>query len=77
MSWTKSPKQDFSKDNRGWKKGKPRKYTKTEEERIKNIHKLLKRDSKRFYSGVSAILQEYIKRYPKSKPPTLRFIGRT
>lgn len=77
MTWTKSPTQDFNKDNRGWKKGKPRKYTKADEKRIKNIHKSLKRNSKRFYSGVTAILQEYIKRHPKLKPPTLRFIGRT
>ena len=27
ISWTKQPNQDPAPDQRGWKKGKPRKYT--------------------------------------------------
>lgn len=74
--WTKSPNQDFTNDNRGWEKGLKRKWTKTTEQRIKKIHKELDDDPKQFYVGPSAIDQEWRKRFPNSKPPYLRTIGR-
>jgi hypothetical protein len=75
--WTKSSNQDFTKDIRGWPKGKPRKYTKADKTRIKKIRDELTKDSSDdFYCGATVILQEYRKRYPNLKPPTLRFIGR-
>ena len=37
IAWTKSKKQNFTKDDRGWKKGKRRKWNKNIEKKIKNI----------------------------------------
>lgn len=77
ITWTKSPNQDFSKDMRGWPKGKPRKYTKTDRTRIEKIRsELTQKSSNNFYCGATVILQEYRKRYPNLRLPTLRFIGR-
>lgn len=62
---------------RGWPKSKPRKYTKADKTRIKKIRQeLSKESSDQFYCGATVILQEYRKKYPKLKTPTLRFIGR-
>lgn len=62
---------------RGWPKGKPRKYTKADETRIKKIRNELAKDSSDdFYCGATVILQEYYKRHSNLRPPTLRFIGR-
>lgn len=75
--WTQSHNQDFTKDMRGWPKGKLRKYTKADKTRIEKIRKELIKDSfNDFYCGATVILQEYRKRYPNLRPPTLRFIGR-
>lgn len=76
MAWTKSENQDFTKDERGWQKGKPRKYTETDEYRVLEIREELERDKKIFFAGASAILQVYKERYPDIKSPSLRFIGR-
>jgi len=74
--WTMSPNQDFSKDMRGWPKGKTRKYTKTDTKRIKEIYQELVRDPKVYFAGASAILQKWSEKYPQFKPPHSRFIGR-
>ena len=74
--WTQSPQQDFTQDSRGWEKGKRRKWSKITERRIKSIHQLLEKDSLRFYSGATAIEQEWRKRYPNIQPPPLRTIGK-
>lgn len=76
MKWAKSPTQDFTKDNRGWPKGKRRKWTKTDEKRIRTIHKQLKNDPYQFYIGATAIEQEWRKKYPDMCPPPLRTIGK-
>ena len=76
MSWTKSPNQNFTKDNRGWPKGERRKWTKEDEKRIRKIYKQLKNDPYQFYTGATAIEQEWRKRYPEIQPPPLRTIGR-
>jgi len=55
MRWTKSPTQDFKNDNRGWFKGKRRKWNKEVEERIRTIHEQLKNDPYQFYIGATAI----------------------
>lgn len=75
MSWTKSPNQDFTKDNRGWPKGKRRKWSKKTEKRIRVIHQDLEQDSYQFYTGATAIDQEWRKRYSETPPP-LRTIGK-
>lgn len=75
MNWTKSPNQDFTKDKRGWPKGKRRKWSKKDEERIKIIYRELEKDPYQFYSGATAIETEWRKRY--SEPPLpLRTIGK-
>ena len=76
MAWTKSPNQDFTKDMRGWKKNKPRKHTKIEIKRIKEIHQELVKDPETFFAGASAILQKWQEKYPSIKPSHPKFIGR-
>lgn len=75
IAWTKSLHQDFSKDNRGWPKGKRRRWTKQDEERIKAIHNALKENYLEFYAGATAIEQEWRNRYPNTPPLPLRTIG--
>lgn len=75
IRWTKFENQDFTKDHRGWKKGKRRKWPKETEKRIKKIFNDLKEDPYQFYLGATAIEQEWRKRYPKISPPPLRTIG--
>ena len=75
MSWTKSPNQDFSKDNRGWKKGKQRKWSKETEKRIQDIYRTLEQNPCQFYTGATAIDQGWRKRHSEAPPP-LRTIGR-
>jgi len=76
MNWTKSPTQNLRKDQRGWLKGKRRKWTKKDEERIQIIHQQLKNDPYQFYIGATAIAQEWRKKYSDIPSPPLRTIGR-
>ncbi|MEA3272673.1 MAG: hypothetical protein U9P90_03315 [Patescibacteria group bacterium] len=76
MKWTKSPNQDFTKDNRGWQKGRQRKYTKADTKRVKTIYQELKNDPFQFYTGATAIDQEWRKKFPSIPVPPLRTIGR-
>jgi len=76
IRWTESPTQDFTKDNRGWSKGKRRKWTKGDEERVETIYHDLKKDPLGFYTGATVIEQEWRKRYPFTPPPPLRTIGK-
>jgi len=75
IKWTKSLTQDFTKDCRGWPKGKRRKWTEEDEKRIKGIYKDLCQNPFEFYSGATAIEQEWRKRYPTIPPLPLRTIG--
>lgn len=76
IKWTKSSEQDFTEDNRGWEKGKRRKWTKGTEKKIKKIYNDLEKDPSQFYLGATAIDQEWRKKYSKiSPPPPLRTIG--
>lgn len=74
--WTQSEDQDFTIDNRGWEKGKARKWEKEIKERIKDIRLYLENDSFEFYYGATAIQQEWRRRYPKEVSPPLRTIGK-
>lgn len=76
MNWTKSPTQDFTKDNRGWPKGKRRKWNEEDEKKIRTIHEQLKNNPYQFYLGATAIEQEWRKEYPETSPLPLRTIGR-
>jgi hypothetical protein len=75
-NWTQTPDQDFTRDNRGWEKGKGRKWDKSTEEKIKEIGKYFEEDTSIFYTGATAIDLEWRKRYPEIDPPPLRTIGR-
>lgn len=75
IKWTKSPTQDFTKDARGWRKGKRRKWTRQDEQRIKDIYQSLKENPQEFYTGATAIEQEWRRRYPKIPPLPLRTTG--
>ncbi|HID43139.1 MAG TPA: hypothetical protein EYP30_05070 [Archaeoglobaceae archaeon] len=76
ITWTKSANQDFQKDNRGWPKGKRRKWLKETERKIKIVYNSLKNDPARFYLGATAIADELQRRYPKDLLPPLITIGR-
>lgn len=75
IKWTQSKNQNFTKDNRGWQKGKRRKWNESTEKKIKKIYNNLKNDSSQFYLGATAIEQEWRKKYLKISPPPLRTIG--
>ena len=52
-------------------------YSKKDEQLILSIHQQLDQNPKMYFSGASAIQQEYRKLYPNARVPSLRFIGRT
>jgi len=74
--WTQSPDQDFTRDDRGWEKGKGRKWDKSTIDKIKEIREYLENETEFFYTGATAIDIEWRKRYPDTEPPSLRTIGR-
>ncbi len=76
IKWTKFLDQDFAEDNRGWEKSKRRKWNKTTEKRIKKIHCYLENNPSEFYSGATAIADEWREKYPTISPPPLITIGR-
>lgn len=76
IRWTQSPDQDFTDDNRGWPKGKYRLYSEDIVDRIHNIYTRLKEDPHSFYTGATAVLQEWCLGYPEAQAPSLRTIGR-
>lgn len=63
-------------DNRGWPKGKRRKWDKNTEQRIASIFQSLVDDPTEFYQGATAISMEWRKRFPGIAAPPLRTIGR-
>lgn len=75
IRWTKEERQDITEDGRGWKKGKGRKWGEEVREKIKKIHDRLKGDKKAFYTGATAIEQEWRKEHPKDGIPPLRTMG--
>ena len=76
ISWTKQPNQDPTPDKRGWKKGRPQKYTDNQEEKILSIYYKLKEDPSCFFCGATAILNIWKDYYPLTPIPHLRYIGR-
>ncbi len=69
VRWTQSPNQDFSRDNRGWPKGKRRKWSETTEARIRVIHRYLLEDPEEFFYGATAIVHQWRKQYSDAPPP--------
>jgi transposase len=75
MSWTKSADQDCTEDNRGWPKGRRRRWSAQTEQRIAQLRAYLEEDPKEFFWGATAIAQEGHRRYPSESVPPLRAIG--
>lgn len=76
IRWTRSTDQGFDEDKRGWKKGKWRKWTEENRERILKIHLSLRSSREEFFWGASAIAHQWRERYPADPVPPLRTIGR-
>ncbi|MBS3736511.1 hypothetical protein KGY72_05015 [Candidatus Bipolaricaulota bacterium] len=76
VKWTQSPDQDLQVDNRGWPKGKLRKWNGKMRERIKRIREELEDDPEQFYIGPTAVQIEYHRRYPEEDLPPVRTIGK-
>ena len=74
--WTSASEQELTADGRGWPKGKRRTLDVQTAERVKEIHQFLERDPRQFFSGATAVAQEWRFRYPQEAPPALRTIGR-
>ena len=58
IRWTQSPDQDFARDNRGWPKGKRRKWSETTEASIRALHNNLVEDAEEFFYGATAIIHQ-------------------
>lgn len=76
IHWTQSPEQDFSEDSRGWPKGKSRLYSAETVKRIHEIFTILDEDPHIFYTGATAVLQEWRLCYSDVPAPSLRTVGR-
>lgn len=75
LDWTQSKDQDFEKDDRGWEKGRRRKWDQKIVERIKQIRNELEEDPQEDYWGPTAVEVEYRRQYPQKEVPPLRTIG--
>lgn len=75
ITWTQSPDQDLIADGRGWPRGKRRQWSPTTARRISAIHRSLTKSPRQFYTGATAIRQQWRLRYKELAPPPLRTIG--
>ena len=57
IRWTQSENQDFTCDNRGWPKGKRRKWSKATEASVCALHKSLVEDPEEFFYGATALIK--------------------
>lgn len=76
VKWTKSPDQDCSLDTRGWPRGKARSWGDDTKKRVRLLHEMLESDPEQFYTGATAIAQEWRRKYGPDQVPSLRTIGR-
>ena len=56
--WINMSDEELLQDNRGWKKGRPRKYTTQQKEEIKNIRKELEKEES-FFIGAKVVQANY------------------
>ena len=75
IRWSQSMDQDVTIDDRGWPKGRRRRWSEQTEHRIVSLHRELKHGSESFYWGPTAIAQKWLRNYPAEPPPPLRTIG--
>jgi len=72
--WVNMTEEELLYDNRGWKKGKPRKYAKRQKEEIKDIRKKLEKEES-FFIGAKIVHANYNNSHnPKVSK---RFVDRT
>lgn len=71
--WLKIDEDEIEVDRRGWKKGKPRKYTQDAKEHIKKIRKDLEREDS-YFIGSNVIKDNYEKQ--TGKMVSKSFVGR-
>jgi hypothetical protein len=74
--WTSSPEQDCSTDDRGWPRDKARAWGDETKQRVMALQKMIESDPQQFYTGATAIAQEWRRHYPSDPVPSLRTIGR-
>jgi len=75
VKWTQSKDQDFEGDDRGWEKGRRRKWDQQVVDRIKKIRSQLKEEPDETFWGPTAIEVVYRKRHPDEEAPPARTIG--
>jgi len=63
--WVKMSDEEIENDNRGWEKGRLRKYTNTQKEAISNIRKELEKEDS-FFIGAKVVCQNYINLYKEN-----------
>jgi hypothetical protein len=68
--------ESIEEDNRGWKKGRLRKYNKQDEQRVIDIREKL-RATESYFFGPQVVQANYRNLYPHLEPPTLYFITKT
>ena len=72
--WINLSDEELEKDNRGWKKGKPRKYTQQQKGEIKKIRVQLEKEGS-FFIGAPVILDNYNGQHEMKV--SQRFVDRT
>ena len=73
--WINMNDEELERDKRGWKKGKPRKYTKQQKEEIKDMRKKLEKDES-FFIGAKVVHANYNKSHEDNKV-SKAFVDRT
>jgi len=75
VKWTQSRDQNFEEDDRGWEKGRRRKWDQEVVHRIREIREELEGDPDETFWGPTAIEVVYRKRYSDLEVPPARTIG--
>jgi len=75
-TWIQLSDNEISKDGRGWKKGKLRRYKEGTRERVVKIRKQLKKEQA-FFFGSKVIRKNYQKEYPDGEQITEYFTNKT
>lgn len=68
--------ESIEEDNRGWEKGRLRKYDKQDKQRVIDIREKL-RTTESYFFGPQVVRANYRNLYPALEPPTLYFITKT
>ena len=74
--WLNMGDEELEKDNRGWKKGMLRRYTKEQKEGVKKIRIRLEKENS-FFIGAPVVLNNYNKQHKANPISSIRFVDRT